>query len=145
MTTEADPRAAYHAMTQTLISDIREHGEARSGPFVGRPVLLLTTTGAKTGEPRIAPLVFSRDGDNLVIMASKGGAPAHPAWFLNIQANPMVTVETGGEKYEARAVITEGAERDRLWDAHVALNPSFADYEQKTTRLIPAIRLERVR
>ena len=78
-------------------------------------------------------------------MASKGGAPAHPAWFANIQANPIVTVEAGGEKYQARAVITEGAERDRLWAAHVALNPGFADYEKRTTRLIPAIRLERIR
>ncbi len=145
MTTDIDPRAAYHAMTETLISNIREHGEPRSGPFLGRPVLLLTTTGAKSGEPRLVPLVFSRDGEDLVIMGSKGGAPAHPAWFLNLQANPIVTVETGGEQYQARAVITEGEERGRLWDAHVALNPGFADYEKRTTRLIPAIRLERMR
>jgi deazaflavin-dependent oxidoreductase (nitroreductase family) len=144
MTTDTDPRAAYHAMTEALIADIRTHGEAKSGPFLGRPVLLLTTTGAKTGEPRLVPLVFSRDGDRFVIMASKGGAPAHPAWFANLVANPVVTVETGGEAFQARATVTEGAERDRLWAAHVALNPGFADYEKRTTRLIPAIALERI-
>jgi deazaflavin-dependent oxidoreductase (nitroreductase family) len=144
MTTDIDPRAAYHAMAETLIADIRTHGEPRSGPFLGRPVLLLTTTGAKTGEPRLVPLVFSRDGDRFVIMASKGGAPANPAWFANLVANPVVTVETGGEAFQARAIVTEGTERERLWDAHVALNPGFADYEKKTTRLIPAIALERI-
>jgi len=80
-----------------------------------------------------------------VIMASKGGAPVNPAWFANIVANPVVTVETGGETFQARAVVTEGAERDRLWAAHVAQNPTFAEYEQRTTRLIPAIVLERIR
>jgi deazaflavin-dependent oxidoreductase (nitroreductase family) len=144
MTAEIDPRAAWHAMTETLIADIRAHGEAQSGPFVGRPVLLLTTTGAKTGAVRTVPLVYSRDGDHPVIIASKGGAPAHPAWFLNLRANPVVTVEVGLERFQARAVITEGAERDRLWAAHVALNPGFADYAKRTTRLIPAIRLERI-
>ena len=140
-----DPRAAYKAMTETLIADIRTHGEPRGGPFLGRPVLLLTTTGAKTGEPRLVPLVFSRDGDRCVIMASKGGAPVNPAWFANIVANPVVTVETGGETFQARAVVTDGAERTRLWAAHVAQNPTFAEYEQRTTRLIPAIVLERIR
>jgi deazaflavin-dependent oxidoreductase (nitroreductase family) len=144
MTTDIDPRAAYHAMAEILIADIRTYGEAKSGPFLGRPVLLLTTTGAKTGEPRLVPLVFSRDGDRFVIMASKGGAPANPAWFANLVANPVVTVEVGLETFKARAIVTEGAERDRLWDAHVALNPGFADYEKRTTRLIPAIALERI-
>jgi deazaflavin-dependent oxidoreductase (nitroreductase family) len=144
MTADIDPRAAYHAMTEALIDDIRTHGEPRSGPFLGRPVLLLTTTGAKTGAPRLVPLVFSRDGDRFVIMASKGGAPSHPAWFANLVAHPIVTVETGGEAFQARAVVTEGAERDRLWAAHVALHPGFADYEKRTTRRIPAIALERI-
>lgn len=142
--TDIDPRAAYQAMTQALITDIRTHGEPRSGPFLGRPVLLLTTTGAKSGESRLVPLVFSRDGDRLVIMASKGGAPSNPAWFANLVANPVVTVETGGETFEARAIVADGAERERLWAAHVAQNPTFADYEQKTTRQIPAIALERI-
>lgn len=145
MSTETDPRAAYQAMTQTLIADIRQHGEPRSGPFLGRPVLLLTTVGAKTGEPRLVPLVYSRDGDHIVIMGSKGGAPTNPAWVANLVANPVVTVEVGLEKFQARAVVAEGAERDRLWANHVALNPSFAEYEQKTTRKIPAISLERIR
>ncbi len=141
--TVTDPRAAYAAFTQALIDDLRAHGgEVTSGPFVGRPVLLLHTIGAKTGEPRIAPLVYSRDGDHLVVAASKGGAPDHPAWFANLVANPEVTVEAGGRTFTARAVVAEGAERDRLWAVHVAQHPGFSEYEARTTRRIPMVALE---
>ncbi len=143
--TDTDPRAAYAAFTQALIADLRAHGgEITSGPFAGRPVLLLHTVGAKTGEPRIAPLVYSSDGGRLVIAASKSGAPEHPAWYANLVADPMVTVEAGGETFRARAVVTEGAERDRLWAAHVAQHPGFAEYEGKTDRVIPMVALERI-
>jgi deazaflavin-dependent oxidoreductase (nitroreductase family) len=143
--TTPDPRAAYAAMTKALISDFRAHdGEVTSGPFKGRPVLLLTTTGARSGEPRLAPLVYSRDGDRHVIVASKGGAPTHPAWYLNLVAHLVVTVEVGGETFEARAVVAEGAERDRLFAAHAAANPTFTDYQQRTTRILPVVVLERL-
>ena len=140
-----DPRAAFAEMTKALIVDLRAHGgEATSGPFVGRSLLLLTTTGAKTGVARLAPLVYTRDGDRYVIVASKGGAPTNPAWYLNLVANPVVTVEVGGEMFEARATVAEAAERDRLYAAHAAVLPVFNDYQQKTSRVIPVVRLERL-
>lgn len=144
MTTN-DPRADYAAFTRALIEDVRSNGHPTSGPFAGRPVLILTTTGARTGEPRVAPLVFSRDGDHLVIMASKSGAPVHPAWYANLVANPVVTVETGGERFEARASEAHGDERARLWDAHVVQHPAFAEYVEKAgDRIIPVIVLDRI-
>ena len=143
--TEPDPRAAFAAMTKALITDFRANsGQVTSGPFAGRPVLLLTTRGAKSGQPRLAPVVYSRDGDNYVIVASKGGAPTHPAWYHNLLANPVVTVEVGRETFEGRARVTEGAERDRLFAQRVAANPNFAEYQKKTTRVIPVVVLERL-
>ena len=114
--TDPDPRAAFAAMTAALIEDFRAHaGKVTSGPFAGRPVLLLTTTGARSGQPRLAPLVYSRDGERYVILASKGGAPTHPAWYRNLVAHPLVTVEVGPETFRARARVTDGAERERLF------------------------------
>jgi deazaflavin-dependent oxidoreductase (nitroreductase family) len=131
--------------TRALIEDHRVHGgRITFGPFKDRPVLLLHTVGAKTGEPRIAPLVFSRDRDRFVIMASKGGAPSNPAWFANVVANPVVVVEAGGETFTARAVVAEGVERDRLWAQHLAQHAGFADYERRTSRVIPVIALKRI-
>ena len=131
-------------MTKALITDFRANGgQVTSGPFAGRPVLLLTTTGAQSGQPRLAPVVYSRDGDGYVIVASKGGAPTHPAWYHNLLANPVVTVEVGGETFEARARVTESVERDRLFAERVAQSPGFADYQKKTTRAIPVVVLER--
>jgi deazaflavin-dependent oxidoreductase (nitroreductase family) len=143
--TDVDPRVAHEAFTRALVADLRAHaGEVTSGPFMGRPVLLLTTTGAHSGLPRLAPLVYSRDGDRLVVVASKGGAPVNPKWFANLVANPVVTVEARGETFPARAIVAEGADRDRLWAAHVRQHPGFAEYERKTTRQIPVISLERL-
>jgi deazaflavin-dependent oxidoreductase (nitroreductase family) len=143
--TTADPRSDRVAFTRALIADHRAHGgRITSGPFEGRPVLLLHTVGARTGEPRIAPLVYSRDDDRFVVMASKAGAPTNPSWFFNLVAHPEVTIEAEGETFRARAMVAEGAERDRLWRAHVAEHPSFAAYERQTSRVIPAISLERL-
>jgi len=143
--TDPDPCAAFAAMTAALITDFRANGgQVTSGPFAGRPVLLLTTTGAKSGQPRLAPLVYSRDGDHYVIVASKGGAPTHPAWYQNLLAHPTVTVEVGEGTFEARARVTEGAERDRLFAQRAADSPNFAEYQQRTTRVIPVVVLERL-
>ena len=102
---DPDPRAAYAARTAALVDDFRANGgKVSSGPFVGRDLLLLTTIGARTGLPRLAPLVYDRDGDRLVVVGSKRGAPTHPAWYLNLLANPIVTLEVGAERFQARAV-----------------------------------------
>jgi deazaflavin-dependent oxidoreductase (nitroreductase family) len=115
-----------------------------SGAFEGAPLILLTTTGAKTGRRRTTPLVYQRDGDRILVFGSKGGAPSHPAWYRNLVANPTVTVEIPGETFEARAATIEGAERDRIWNAQKELMPGFAEYEAKTERQIPVIALDRV-
>ena len=108
----------------------------------GSPLLLLSTKGARSGQLRVNPLVYTRDGDRYVIIASKGGFPNNPDWYHNLVANPEVTVEVGQERFPARAMVTEGDERDRLFNAQAALMPNFADYQTKTTRKIPVIVLE---
>jgi len=128
---------------RAIIEEFRANGGETFGPFKGRNLLLLTTTGAKSGEQRTTPLVYSRDGDRLVIIASMGGAPKHPSWFHNISANPEVTLEVGAEKFQARASVAEGAERDRLYAQQAAEMPAFNDYQQKTTRRIPVVVLQR--
>ena len=90
------------------------------------------------------PLIYAEDGDRIVVAASKGGAPTHPSWYLNLLANPVVAVELGGEKFRARATVIQGPERDRLYAAHGANFPGFLEYQQKTTRVIPVIVLERL-
>ena len=128
-----------------LIADYRANGKPTKGPFVGRQVLLLTTKGKKTGTARTNPLVWTKDGGDIVIVASKGGAPESPDWFYNLKANPIVTVELGQEKFEARAKVAEPeAERERLYAAHAKVHPGFLDYVKRTTRKIPVVRLERL-
>ena len=129
----------------TLIDYLRSHdGEAPDGPFKGRQLLILTTTGAKSGQTRETPLVYSTDSDRLVIIASMGGAPTHPAWYHNIVANRHVTVEAAGQSFSAIATIADPTERRRLYDQHAALHPSFAEYEAKTGgRVIPVVTLQR--
>jgi len=127
-----------------LIDQFRSNsGEIKEGMFQGAPILLLTTTGAKSGTTYTTPLVHTRDGGRYVIIASKGGAPTNPAWFHNLVANPVVTVEVGPDKFQARASVPEGEERDRLFNAQAALMPNFAEYQEKTTRRIPVVVLER--
>ena len=129
---------------KTLIEDLRaHHGRPTSGPFVGRPLVILTTTGAKSGERREIPLVYSLDNGRPVIVASKGGSATNPAWYHNLVANPHVTVEIDGERYPASAQVTDPAERRRLYDQHAAEFPGFKDYERKTDRVIPVIVLLR--
>jgi deazaflavin-dependent oxidoreductase (nitroreductase family) len=133
------------AFNDDLVADIRAHGKVTSGPFLGRDVLLLTTRGKKSGLERTSPLVYSRDGDRLVIIASKGGSPTNPGWFHNLKASPVVTIELGGERFSARAAAAEPeSERRRLYDQHSVKNPAFRDYEKKTTRRIPVVILERL-
>jgi deazaflavin-dependent oxidoreductase (nitroreductase family) len=109
----------------------------------GRPLLLLTTTGARTGEPRTTPMMYVPDGDRLLVIASNAGAPKHPDWYHNVVANPDVTVEVDAERYEATAEVPSGAERDRLFDGIVAKYPFFADHQAGVTRTIPVVVLVR--
>jgi deazaflavin-dependent oxidoreductase (nitroreductase family) len=107
--------ARPHGFNDGIIEQFRANaGQMTSGPFAGRSLLLLTTKGAKTGEARTSPLAYSRDGDRLVIIASKGGAPTHPAWYHNLRAHPEVTVELGAETFRARATVAADAEPRRL-------------------------------
>ena len=116
----------------------------RLGGALGRmPVLLLTTTGRKSGQPRTWPVGYFRDGDHLIITASAGGEPAHPAWYLNLRANPRVTVQVGREQQTMLATTATGADRDRLWARLITLYPNFAGYQHKTTREIPVVILSR--
>jgi deazaflavin-dependent oxidoreductase (nitroreductase family) len=129
---------------RTLIDEFRTNGGNVTGIFENAPLLLLTTTGAKSGESRTSPVVFTRDGDDYVVIASRGGSPNNPAWYHNLVAHPSVTVEVPGETFSARARVTTGDERDRLWRAQADLMPTFDEYQAKTTRQIPVIVLERV-
>jgi deazaflavin-dependent oxidoreductase (nitroreductase family) len=130
---------------QNIIDEFRANNGKVGGYFAGANMLLLHTTGAKTGQARTNPLVYVTDGDRLVIIASKGGAPSNPDWYYNVLANPNVTVELGNEQFQAHATpVTEEPERSRLYAKMVEHRPSFAEYEQKTSRKIPAIILERV-
>ena len=131
----------YAEWTKNLIADIRANGLPTSGYFEGRAVMILTTTGAKSGEPREAVVSFSRDGDDYVVVGSKSGEPEDPAWFTNLVANPVVTVEADGLTFQASAKVAEGADRDALWDRHAAEFPGFAEYPSKTDRIIPIARL----
>jgi len=124
----------YAEFTRMLMDDIRSHGAVTTGPMAGRPLMILTTTGARTGQERTA----------IVTAASKSGAPTNPAWYYNLQANPEVTVELGGEKLRAHARVTSGAERDRLWKQHAEERPEFREYPKMTDRVIPMILLERI-
>jgi deazaflavin-dependent oxidoreductase (nitroreductase family) len=133
------------AFTENLVADFRAHGgHVTSGPFLGRQLLLLTTVGARSGAIRLNPLAYSVDGDRYVIVASKGGADTNPGWYHNLLANPDATVEVGGETLRVRATVVHGPERRRLYDRHAELMPGFRDYEQRTTRTIPVILLERI-
>ena len=134
-----------HAYTRDLIADMRAHGGVPStGYFAGRRLLILTTTGAKTGEPRTAVLAYRPEGDRWIIAGSKGGAPTDPAWVSNLRADPHVTIEVNNEVIPATATIeADGPERDRLWAAHVVEMPGFGEYPSKTDRIIPMIILER--
>ena len=136
---------AMKQFNQGLMTEFRANGgKVLSGPFVNAPLLLLTTTGAKSGKPFTTPLVYTKDGDRIVIIASKGGYPTNPAWFHNLKAHPTVTLEIGKEKFQAKATITKDPERQRLFDAQAKVMPNFNEYQKNTTRQIPVIVLERV-
>ena len=113
------------------------------GSFGGGALLLLSTTGAKTGQRRTNPLACLQDGDRWLVFASKGGGPTNPDWYHNLVANRMVTVEVGTEVFEGDAVVLRGAERDRLFAQQAELHPQFGEYQRNTKRTIPVVALTR--
>ncbi len=128
---------------RSIIEEFRANAGKVGGRFAGATVLLLTTKGARSGQPHTTPLVYLPDGERLVVFASKGGAPTNPDWYHNLRKHPEVSVEVGTEKFDARAVAATGQERDSLYARQAARFPAFADYEKRTTRKIPVVVLER--
>jgi deazaflavin-dependent oxidoreductase (nitroreductase family) len=126
-----------------IIEEFRANGGNVGGHFENVTLLLLHTTGAKSGLPRINPVVTLPDGDHFVIMASKGGRPTSPDWYYNLVANPQVSVEVGSEKFEAQATVRQGSEREQLFTKMSTRYPMFVEYQRNTTRVIPVITLSR--
>ena len=135
--------SAWRRMNEPVIAEFRANGGVvRSRKW---PVILLTTTGNRTGQPHVTPLNFSADGDRLVVIASKGGSSAHPDWFRNLLANPEVTIEHGAEEFRARGRTAAEPERTRLFDAQAAQMPFFDGYRRRVTaREIPVVVFERL-
>jgi deazaflavin-dependent oxidoreductase (nitroreductase family) len=132
-----------HEYNRQLIEQFRRTRSTSDWAFAGRPLLLLTTTGARSGQPHTSPMMYIPEGDRLLVIASNIGAPRHPDWYRNLVAHPNVTVEVGDETFQATAVVVEGAEYQRLWAKIVAGYPFFAEHQTKTERRIPVVALER--
>ena len=130
---------------QGVIDEFRANAGMVGGYFAGRNMVLVHHQGAKSGKQYVSPLVYQRlDDGKMAIFASKGGAPENPAWYHNVVANPNVTVEVGTETFDVTARVADGEERNRIWEQQKIDVPGFADYENKTTRSIPVVILERI-
>ncbi len=128
-----------------VIGEFRANRGAVGGALASTPLLLLGTTGARTGRPRTTPLAYRRVGDRLYVIASAGGAVADPAWYLNLRAHRAVTVEVGDERFEATATVLDGADRDRVFAAIAEASPTAGEYQARTGRTIPVVALDRRR
>ncbi|MEV5892653.1 nitroreductase family deazaflavin-dependent oxidoreductase [Nonomuraea fuscirosea] len=133
----------YNEFNKQIIKEFRENEGRVGGMFEGAPLVLLTTTGAKSGKRVTTPVMYLKDGERYVVIASKGGDDNNPAWYHNLLATPAATAEIGTETFEVKAVVAEGEERDRLYARMVEQAPQFAEYEKKTTRRIPVVTLVR--
>jgi len=128
-----------------IIEEFRANGGKVGGPFEGAPMILVHHTGARTGTERVTPLVtFPEDDGRYVIVASKAGAPTNPDWYHNLKAHPRTSVEVGTETFPVEVVELEGDERESVWTKVKEASPGFAEYEKKTSRTIPLLRLVRV-
>ena len=132
-----------NAWNTAIIAEFRANAGKVGGQFEGAPLLLLHTTGAKSGQERVNPLAYTTDGERWIVIASKGGAPTNPDWYYNILANPDVTLEVGTEAVQARAYAAEEPERARLFAQMAERMPGFGNYQRNTTRIIPVVVLER--
>jgi deazaflavin-dependent oxidoreductase (nitroreductase family) len=134
--------ADVNDFNQTIIDEFRANHGKVSGQFEGAPMLLLTTTGAKSGRSRTVPVVYLPDGNRYLVFASKAGAPTNPDWYHNLVANPTVSVEVGSDRFDADAVVLTGDERDRFFAKQAELFPGFQEYQKNTTRVIPVVALQ---
>lgn len=132
-----------NARNVRIAKEFRANGGLHIGDY-GDALLLLTTVGAKSGQTRLNPVVYSRDGDRYVVVASHGGSPQSPDWYHNLVARPTATVEVGSETFQVRVIVPDRETRDRLYAAHAEQFPSFLDYQKRTTRVIPVAILERI-
>ena len=136
--------STWNERNQKIIEEFRANEGKVGGFFEGRTLLILHTTGAKSGKERVTPVVTKEDGDRLVVVASKGGAPTHPDWYHNLVANPIVGIEYGTEEFQATAESTSEPERSQLYARFVADMPAFAEYEKQAARVIPVVILTRL-
>lgn len=127
-----------------IIAEFRSNEGRVGGPFEGAPVLLLSTTGAKTGQTRVNPMMYLQESGTTYVFATNAGRPTNPDWYHNLVANPGVTAEVGTETFEATARVITGEERDRIYARQAELYPGFAEYEEKTSRVIPVVAVARV-
>ena len=141
--TGAGPVPDQKELNRKVVEEFRATRGVADGPYAKRPMLLLTTTGAKTAQPRTTPMMYVREDDRLLVIASNAGAPKHPDWYRNLVAHPDVTVEIGNETYAAQAVVSTGADRQQLWDKIVQRFAFFSDHQAKIERQIPVIELRR--
>ena len=136
---EPAPRPWFAEHVERYVATDGEDGH----DWNGRPTLLLTTRGRRSGEPRTLPLIYGRDGDRLLVVASRGGAPKHPSWYLNLLADPEVEVQVKGDRFHARAHPAGPDEKPRLWETMTTVFPDYAEYQTRTDRQIPVVILER--
>jgi deazaflavin-dependent oxidoreductase (nitroreductase family) len=134
----------FEGFNSKIIAEFRANGGKVGGPFEGSPLLLLHTTGAKSGRERVNPLAYQALDHGYAVFASKGGSPENPAWFYNLLANPRARAEVGTQTVDVTARVADGPDRDRIWTAQKNARPNFANYEQKTSRQIPVVILEPV-
>ena len=136
--------ADVNDFNKQIIEEFRSNAGKVGGPFAGAPLLLLHTTGAKSGQERVNPLAYRPVEGGYAVFGSKAGAPTNPDWYHNLSAHPEATVEVGTETIQVEARELTGDERDTIWQAHLRDNPAFAGYEEKTSRTIPVVVLSPV-
>ncbi|MFT4562827.1 MAG: deazaflavin-dependent oxidoreductase (nitroreductase family) [Gammaproteobacteria bacterium] len=133
----------FQELNKSVINEFHENGGVVGGYFADVTLLLLTTTGAKTGLTRVNPLACQTDGDRCIIIASYGGAPTNPPWYYNLLSNPEVGVELGSNQFTAKAAVLDEPERTEFYEKMIEIKPTFAEYRSKTTRVIPVVALTR--
>jgi deazaflavin-dependent oxidoreductase (nitroreductase family) len=134
--------AEFDDWNAKIIDEFRANEGKVGGQFEGAPLLLLHSTGAKSGKTRVSPMMYAKEGDRIFVFASKAGAPTNPDWYHNLVANPDASIEVGTDTVEVAASVLEGEERDRVYAEQARNYPGFAEYQEKTDRIIPVVALD---